>query len=197
MDKYKDKYRIPSARYPNWDYAKDGAYFITICTKNRTHFFGECIDGKTTLSTVGAIIQGFWYEIPKYSPHVELGEFIVMPNHIHGVLILSSNQVETLHRNVWNSEKETNKNEFFKKYHQNLVRFLRLFVPTNQFVPSIFTQHFQNYHSIGKQDFGTILSKPTNHLNASVITFSIIQKIGKMINFLVMNFLKIDNWIDL
>ncbi len=117
MDKYKDKYRIPSARYPNWNYAKDGAYFITICTKNRTHFFGECVDEKMTLSTVGAIIQGFWYEIPKYSPHVELGEFIVMPNHIHGVLILSSNQVETLHRNVYEGEKgnEPNKNEFFQK----------------------------------------------------------------------------------
>jgi putative transposase len=116
MGKYKDKYRIPSARYPNSDYAKDGAYFITICTKNRTHFLGECVDAKMTLSTVGAIIQGFWYEIPKYSPHVELGEFIVMPNHIHGVLILSSNEgVETLHRNVCNSENEINKNEFFQK----------------------------------------------------------------------------------
>jgi putative transposase len=87
-EKYQGKYRIPSARLQNWDYGSDGAYFITVCCKNRTHFFGECKDGKMKLSTEGAIVQGFWYEIPKHFPFVILGEFIVMPNHIHGILIL-------------------------------------------------------------------------------------------------------------
>ena len=87
-DKFQGKYRIPSARLQNWDYGTDGAYFITICTKNRTHYFGKCEDGKMKLSTEGAIVQGFWHEIPKHFPFVTLGEFIVMPNHIHGVLIL-------------------------------------------------------------------------------------------------------------
>lgn len=88
MDKWKGKYRIPSARAEWWDYANDGAYFITICTQNRAHFLGKCLDSKMQLTTVGAIVQGFWYEIPKHFPFVTLGEFIVMPNHIHGVLIL-------------------------------------------------------------------------------------------------------------
>jgi putative transposase len=87
-EKYQGKYRIPSARLQNWDYGSDGAYFMTVCCKNRVHFFGECKDGKMKLSTEGAIVQGFWYEIPKHFPFVILGEFIVMPNHIHGILIL-------------------------------------------------------------------------------------------------------------
>ncbi len=89
MQKWENKYRIPSARATWWDYAKNGTYFITICTKNREHFFGECKNDKMKLSTIGAIIQGFWYEIPKHFIFVELGEFVVMPNHIHGILILN------------------------------------------------------------------------------------------------------------
>jgi REP element-mobilizing transposase RayT len=95
------KYRIPSARLQNWDYGSDGAYFITICCKNRIHFFGECEDGKMKLSTEGAIVQGFWYEIPKHFPFVILGEFIVMPNHIHGILILDK---ERYNANVKNDD---------------------------------------------------------------------------------------------
>lgn len=89
MKKYKNKYRIPSARLKGWDYRNAGAYFITICTKNRQYFFGECKDEKMKLSTAGAIAQGFWFEIPKHYPQVQLGEFVVMPNHLHGILILS------------------------------------------------------------------------------------------------------------
>ncbi|WP_064197502.1 MULTISPECIES: transposase [Emticicia] len=93
-DKFQKKYRIPSARHPHWDYGTNGAYFITICTKNRQYFLGECEKGKMGLSTVGAIVQGFWYEIPKHFPFIELGEFIVMPNHIHGILILNKNGMD-------------------------------------------------------------------------------------------------------
>ncbi len=91
MEKWKGKYRIPSARAAWWDYANDGGYFITICTDHRRHFFGKCREGKMELSTAGAIVQGFWYEIPKHFPFVELGAFVVMPNHVHGVLILENN----------------------------------------------------------------------------------------------------------
>ena len=92
-EKFQNKYRIPSARHPNWDYGTNGAYFITICTKDRQYFFGECADEKMKLSTLGAIVQGFWYKIPKHFPFIELDEFVVMPNHIHGILILNKNKV--------------------------------------------------------------------------------------------------------
>ena len=90
MAKFRNKYRIESARLQGWDYRNPGAYFITICTQNRIHHFGKCENGKMTLSTIGLIVQGCWYEIPRLNRHVRLGEFIVMPNHIHGILILDA-----------------------------------------------------------------------------------------------------------
>jgi REP element-mobilizing transposase RayT len=88
MGKYKNKYRIASARAQWWDYGWNGAYFITICTKNREHFFGDIKDGKMELSHLGIIADILWHEIPNHSKFVELGDFVVMPNHIHGILIL-------------------------------------------------------------------------------------------------------------
>lgn len=95
MSKYKGKYRIESARATWWDYKNDGAYFITFCTHNRGHYFGECKNGMMTLSTMGAIVQGFWYEIPKHFPSVTLGAFQVMPNHIHGILFIDKGNKES------------------------------------------------------------------------------------------------------
>ena len=89
MDKFRNTYRIPSARWQNWDYRWAGAYFITICTGNREHYFGEIADGNMHLSGVGILADVFWYEIKNHATNVELGEFVVMPNHIHGILILN------------------------------------------------------------------------------------------------------------
>jgi putative transposase len=89
MIKYKNKYRIPSARLQTWDYANEGAYFITICTKSMTHFFGKIENKSMELSHIGVIADLLWHEIKNHTENVELGEFVVMPNHIHGVLILN------------------------------------------------------------------------------------------------------------
>jgi putative transposase len=91
MEKYQNKYRIPSARWQDWDYAWDGAYFITICTQNREHYFGEIIENKMVLSNAGTIADILWYEIKNHAKNIELDEFVVMPNHIHGILILRGN----------------------------------------------------------------------------------------------------------
>jgi REP element-mobilizing transposase RayT len=93
-DKYKNKYRIPSARAHWWDYSWNGAYFITICTANREHFFGEIENQKMILSRTGVIADLLWHEIPNHSKFVEIGDFIVMPNHIHGILILDKPDVD-------------------------------------------------------------------------------------------------------
>jgi len=87
MEKYQNKYRVPSARAQWWDYGWNGAYYITICTKDKKHIFGEIMNSKMYLSNTGIIADIFWHEIPKHSSFVELGEFVVMPNHIHGILI--------------------------------------------------------------------------------------------------------------
>ncbi len=91
MDKYKNKYRIPSTRLQHWDYRRAGAYFITICTHDRIHYFGEIKNGKMILSHVGVLADVLWHEIKNHAKNVELGEFVVMPNHIHGILILTEN----------------------------------------------------------------------------------------------------------
>jgi len=68
-----------------------GAYFITICTQNRECYFGEIKNKKMILSPTGAIADVLWYEIKNHVKNIELGEFVVMPNHIHGILILNGN----------------------------------------------------------------------------------------------------------
>lgn len=89
-DLFKNKYRIPSARAQWWNYGWNGAYFITICTQNREHYFGEIQNGNRVLSPMGVIADILWHEIPNRSHFVELGDFVVMPNHIHGILIIDN-----------------------------------------------------------------------------------------------------------
>ncbi|AEI46934.1 transposase [Runella slithyformis] len=94
-EKFQHKYRIASARASWWDYGWSGAYFITICTANRTHFFGEIKDNKMQLSPMGLLADVFWHEIKNHAVNVELGAFVVMPNHIHGILILDKPEIVT------------------------------------------------------------------------------------------------------
>ena len=84
-------------RLTDWDYSSPGVYFITICCKNRHSFFGEIKDNGMILSEIGLITSKYWLEIPDHFPHVKLDEFVVMPNHIHGLLILDNSLVGTRH----------------------------------------------------------------------------------------------------
>ena len=98
QNKFQNKYRIPSSRLQTWDYGTNGAYFITICTQNREHFFGIVQNGTVQLSQIGKIAEQLWIEIPNQFPFIELGNFVVMPNHVHGMLIINkivSPSVET------------------------------------------------------------------------------------------------------
>ena len=92
-EKFRNKYRVPSARFQNCDYGSNGAYFITICTKEMQHFFGEVVDKKMILNSAGALAEEYWIEITKQFPYVELGNFQVMPNHMHGILIIDKSVV--------------------------------------------------------------------------------------------------------
>ena len=92
--KYQNKYRIPSARLQRWDYSWAGAYFITICTNDRLHYFGEIENGKMILNEIGEMVQNEWMLTPKIRPdmNLDLGEFVVIPNHFHGILIIGENE---------------------------------------------------------------------------------------------------------
>lgn len=63
---------------------------LTICTHQREDFFGKIINKKMYLNEVGKLANQFWYDIPSHIVNVEFGEFVVMPNHIHGIVILTN-----------------------------------------------------------------------------------------------------------
>lgn len=85
-----------SIRLYGYDYSQPGAYFITLCTHNRECLFGNIMDGKMVLNDVGKIAHQCWLEIPIHYPNVQLDEFIIMPNHIHGILIINDDVVQNI-----------------------------------------------------------------------------------------------------
>ncbi len=93
-EKFKDKYRIKSARLQNWDYSASGMYFITICTANRKYFFGEIENGKMQLNEIGQCVKQQWLKTFEMRPdmNLQMGEYMVMPNHFHAIIIIGDNQ---------------------------------------------------------------------------------------------------------
>lgn len=87
--KFHNKYRTQSIRLATFDYSSNGAYFITICCKEMKHYFGHVCDGEMILNDHGKIADELWAMIPKQFPFIELGNFQIMPNHMHGILILN------------------------------------------------------------------------------------------------------------
>ncbi len=75
-------------RWAGYDYTQQGAYYLTICTDDRRHWFGHIADGVMHLSAIGQLSQRCWDVIPQHMPHVDVGEFVVMPNHVHGIVII-------------------------------------------------------------------------------------------------------------
>lgn len=87
-DKFLNKYRIPSARLSKWDYSSNAAYFLTICTASRQHYFGEIINSELQLSKIGQYAAACWINIPDHFPYFYLDAYIVMPNHVHGIILI-------------------------------------------------------------------------------------------------------------
>ena len=87
-EKFQDQYRIESTRLKNWDYSSSGYYFVTICIQDHRCYFGNIVNQKMQLSEIGEIVEKYWLEIPNHFPNVDLDFFVVMPNHIHGVIII-------------------------------------------------------------------------------------------------------------
>jgi len=79
-------HRRRSIRLQDYDYAQDGLYFITICCHNKAHFFGDVINDEMQLNEAGKIAQECWLAIPQHFLHVHLHEFVIMPNHLHGII---------------------------------------------------------------------------------------------------------------
>lgn len=76
-------------RLQGYDYRQNGAYFITVCTYKRQHLFGEIYGDEMELNTLGCIVQTCWEQIPTHFPVAELDAFVIMPNHMHGIIFIT------------------------------------------------------------------------------------------------------------
>ncbi|MEX1275890.1 MAG: transposase [Bacteroidota bacterium] len=92
MALFRGKYRIESARLKGYDYSSPGAYFVTINTKGMMWWFGEVADGEMKLSEIGKIIADEWAKTPTIRPTVTLDEWQVMPNHLHGIIVIHESE---------------------------------------------------------------------------------------------------------
>jgi REP element-mobilizing transposase RayT len=86
--KFKDTYRTDSIRASWWDYGRPAAYYVTICSRGRVCYFGDVQHKKAVLSRTGVLAEVLWNEIPLHRQGVSLGPYVIMPNHIHGIVIL-------------------------------------------------------------------------------------------------------------
>jgi putative transposase len=105
MTLYKNTFRIESIRLKEYDYSLPGEYFVTICTDEHKCLFGTVIEEDVELSPIGRIVKSCWEEIPKHFHNIELDEFVIMPNHIHGIIIIDDNR-----RDVQSGEMDNNPN---------------------------------------------------------------------------------------
>ena len=83
-------------RYKYYNYSSAGYYFITICTKDRLPYFGYIEDDEMILNECGEIVTKCWLEIPDHFQKIKTDEFVVMPNHFHGIVIIESNPIPSV-----------------------------------------------------------------------------------------------------
>lgn len=75
-------------RLPHYDYAQAGAYFVMICTHGRQHLFGDVVHGQVQLNDAGAMVTHWWKALPTKFAHVEVDTYVVMPDHVHGIIVI-------------------------------------------------------------------------------------------------------------
>lgn len=92
MSEYPESKHRQSVRLKNYDYSSSGAYFITICAHGQRCIFGRVVDGEMLLAPLGVAIGRIWREIPRHYDFVKVDAFIVMPNHIHGIVLIKEKE---------------------------------------------------------------------------------------------------------
>ena len=90
MTLFQNKYRIESTRFKGWDYASTGSYFVTICTFDRVNLFGRVVKGQMELNQYGNIVNQCWLDLPNHYKNIRLDAFVIMPNHVHGIIVIDN-----------------------------------------------------------------------------------------------------------
>ena len=95
MKRFKNKYRIPSARFPNYDYSKNGDYFITICTSRRMQYFGKIINEEMILNDMGLLVDNLISKIIDKFKDIRIVEHIIMPDHVHLIIKIYKPEIDS------------------------------------------------------------------------------------------------------
>jgi hypothetical protein len=120
-----------SVRLKEYDYSQPGEYFVTICTHNHESTLGEIINGEMRLNEIGKIAEKCWKEISRHFMNVQLDEFVVMPNHLHGILTINEPWFEYVQPNTKNTNVGVQNFDPYHKTHINTLyqnRWGQLFV---------------------------------------------------------------------
>ena len=88
-----DIHHRQSIRLKNYDYSQVGLYFITVCSQHRQPLFGRIVDAKMRLNEAGVMVENYWRAISTHFPHAMLESFVVMPNHLHGIISITNHPV--------------------------------------------------------------------------------------------------------
>ena len=137
MNPYSNNKNRKALRLKNYDYAKNGLYFITICIQNREHLLGNISNNMHTVYDTGLMIETIWHNLPQYYKGIETKEFVVMPNHIHGIIEFDNADLDLselvqrfktfstyqyihgVHNNNW---KPFDKKLWQRNYHEHIIR---------------------------------------------------------------------------
>jgi REP element-mobilizing transposase RayT len=106
MNRFKNRYRNSSARAYFWDYSWKATYFVTICTHDRIHWFGDIVNWQMNLSKIGQIVKSEWLKTFEMRPDMNLsmGEYVVMPNHFHAIIGIGKNKYNSKRNTVDDNE---------------------------------------------------------------------------------------------
>jgi putative transposase len=98
------KHHRRSIRLPNYDYSQPGAYYVTIVAWHRECLFGEVVEGEMKLTKFGLVARQQWEKLPKRFPNIELGAFVIIPNHLHGIILIMNGRGTAGNRNGHDGE---------------------------------------------------------------------------------------------
>jgi len=89
MSRDRDHHHRHSTRLRGYNYSQPGAYFITVCTHRRVRMFGEVVGVEVRPSEAGRMVQSTWDDLPRHFPSITVDALVIMPNHVHGIIILT------------------------------------------------------------------------------------------------------------
>ncbi len=171
LTKYNPKiHHRRSIRLKEYDYSQEGLYFITICTHKHSFLFGKIFDGKMVLNNAGKIANKCWLGIPEHYPNTRLHEYVIMPNHIHGIIEIVVSVGANNYSPLQNGTSKTI-GSMVRGYKIGVTKWFRKNVRGQDIgpMPSVWQRNYYEQIIRNEQSFlkisNYIINNPTNWLN--------------------------------